>query len=80
MRRSLLIGLCLAAALLVHAAEAVPGMGDARIIVLANNLQNYYYNYDESSRPDYHTETGLIQKTRKIVDMMIEANADIFAF
>ena len=70
----------MAAALLVHAAEAVPGMGDARIIVLANNLQNYYYNYDESSRPDYHTETGLIQKTRKIVDMMIEANADIFAF
>lgn len=80
MRRTLLIGICLAAALLVRAAVAVPEMEGARLIVLANNLQNYYYNYDESSRPNYHTETGFIQKTQKIVNMMIASNADIFAF
>lgn len=80
MRRTLLIGLCLAAALFVQAAVAVPEMGGARLIVLANNLQNYYYNYDESSRPSYDTDAGREAKTRKIVDMMIASNADIFAF
>jgi len=72
--------LCVAASLYVQAATPVPELGDARIVVLANNLQNYYYNYDESSRPSYHTDEGRAAKTHKIVQMMIASNADIFAF
>ncbi len=81
MKRILLIWLGMAAALIVQAAlPAVPDLGNARIIVLANNLLNYYYNYDESDRPDYNTDAGREEKTRKIVQMMIASNADIFAF
>ena len=80
MKRSLLLGLCMAAALMVQAAVAVPDLGNARIIVLANNLQNYYYNYDESERPSYSDDEGRAAKTQKIVQMMLASNADIFAF
>jgi len=78
--RRLFIWLGLAAALCVQAATPVPDLGNARIVVLANNLQNYYYNYDESSRPSYDTDAGRAEKTRKIVQMMLGSNADIFAF
>ena len=57
-----------------------PNLGNARIVVLANNLENFYYNYDESSRPDYDTDAGRAAKTAKIVQMMINSGADIFAF
>ena len=57
-----------------------PNVGNARIIVLANNLENFYYNYDESSRPSYDTDAGRAAKTNKIVQMMISSGADIFAF
>jgi len=80
MKRLSLIGLCVAAALYVSAAAPVPDLGNPRIVVLANNLQNYYYNYDESSRPSYDTDAGRAEKTRKIVQMMLSSNADIFAF
>lgn len=81
MKRRLLIWFGLAAALIVQAAlPAVPDLGNARIIVLANNLQNYYINYDESSRPSYSDDAGLALKTQRIADMMIASNADIFAF
>lgn len=81
MKRRLLIWLGLAAALIVQAAlPAVPNVGNARIVVLANNLENFYYNYDESSRPDYSTDEGRAEKTRKIADMVIASGADVFAF
>lgn len=81
MKRRLLIWFGLAAALLVQAAlPAVPNLGNARIIVLANNLQNYYINYDESDRPSYSDDAGLALKTQRIADVMIASNADIFAF
>lgn len=81
MKRRLLIWLGLAAALVVQAAlPAVPNVGDARIVVLANNLQNFYYYYADSSRPDYNTDAGRAEKTRKIADMVIASGADIFAF
>ncbi len=57
-----------------------PNVGNARIIVLANNLENFYYNYDESSRPSYDTDAGRAAKTAKIVQMMLASGADIFAF
>ena len=81
MKRHLLIWLGLAAALIVQAAlPAVPNLGNPRIVVLANNLQNYYYNYQESERPSYSTDEGRAEKTQKIVEMMLASNADIFAF
>ena len=81
MKRHLLIGLGLAAALFVQAAlPAVPDLGKARIIVLAHNLQNYYINYSESERPSYNDDEGLALKTQRIADMMSASNADIFAF
>ncbi len=81
MMRHLLIWLGLAAALIVQAAlPAVPNLGNPRIVVLANNLENFYYNYDESDRPSYNTDAGREAKTQKIVQMMIASGADIFAF
>lgn len=81
MKRRLLIWLGLAAALIVQAAlPTVPNVGNARIIVLANNLENFYYNYDESSRPSYSDDAGRAAKTAKIVQMMLTSGADIFAF
>ncbi len=81
MKRHLLIWFGLAAALIVQAAlPAVPDLGNARVVVLANNLQNYYINYAESSRPSYNDDEGLAIKTQRIVDMMVASGADIFAF
>lgn len=80
MKRLSLIGLWVAAALYVSAATPLPDLGNPRIVVLANNLQNYYYNYAESQRPSYDTDEGRAAKTRKIVQMIIDSDADIFAF
>ena len=60
------------------AATAVPNVGNGRIRVVGNNLQNYYYNYN-TGRGNY-TDAERIAKTRKIVDAMLQANADIYAF
>ena len=60
------------------AATAVPNVGSGRIRVVGNNLQNYYYNYN-TGRGNY-TDAERIAKTRKIVDAMLQANADIYAF
>lgn len=76
MKRLWLIWLCVAAALYVFAAP--PELGNPRIIVLANNLQNYYYN-PNSGRGDY-TQAEIVAKTRKIVNTMLNSDADIFAF
>jgi predicted extracellular nuclease len=80
MKRLSLIWLCVTAALCVSAVTPVPDLGNPRMVVLANNLQNYYYNYDESSRPSYNTDEGRAQKTHRIMEMMLASNADIFAF
>lgn len=64
----------------VYAIAPLPDVGNGRIRVVGNNLLNYYYNYAESSRPSYNDEAGLIEKTRKIADMVIASDADIFAF
>lgn len=64
----------------VYAMTPVPNVGNGRIKVLGNNLLNYYYNYSESTRPSYSDEAGLAEKTRKIADMIIASDADIFAF
>lgn len=79
MKRHLLIGLGLALALFVQAAlPAVPDLGNARIIVLANNLQNYYI-HPNTGRGDY-TDSEIATKTNRIAEAMVKSNADVFAF
>ena len=78
MRRSLLLVISMAAALIVQAAVAIPDVGNGRIRVLGNNLENYYFN-PNSGRGDY-TEAQIAAKTRKIVRAMLDADADIYAF
>ena len=79
MRRHLLIWLGLAAALMVQAAlPAVPNLGNPRIIVLANNLENYYI-HSNTGRGDY-TEAEIAAKTSKIADAMVASGADVLAF
>ena len=69
----------MSAALIVQAAlPAIPNLGNPRIVVLANNLENFYIN-PNSGRGDY-TQAQIVAKTGKIVEMMLASNADIFAF
>ena len=79
MKRSLLICLGIAAALIVHAAiPAVPNLGNARIVVLANNLENYYIHPNDG-RGDF-TEDQIAAKTTKIAEVMVASEADVLAF
>lgn len=48
--------------------------------VCAQNLENYYYNYNLSSRPKYNDAEGFRVKTQKIVNAMLDIDADIYAF
>lgn len=48
--------------------------------VCGQNLLNYYYNYATSSRPKYHDDAGLADKTHKIMAGIFAVNADIYAF
>ncbi|MBQ7631493.1 MAG: hypothetical protein IJS82_01870 [Paludibacteraceae bacterium] len=54
----------------------VRGKGAMRIC--AQNLENYYYNYN-TGRGNY-TEEERAAKTRKIVNMMLSVDADVYAF
>ena len=65
--------------------EAQPDEPDPETVtgslrVCAQNLQNYYYNYTSSERPDYSDDAGFRAKTLKIVNAMLEIDADIYAF
>ena len=57
---------------------ALPEIGDGRLKVCAQNLQNYYFNYN-TGRGDY-TQEEFADKTHKIVDAMLWLDADIYAF
>ena len=57
---------------------ALPELGNGRLKVCAQNLQNYYYNYN-TGRGNY-TQEEFADKTRKIVDAMLWVDADIYAF
>lgn len=48
--------------------------------ICAQNLENYYYNYTQSSRPSYSDAAGFRTKTVKIVNAMLTIDADIYAF
>ncbi len=57
---------------------AVPNVGDARLKVFAQNLRNYYFNFN-TDRGNY-TQAEFDTKTSQIVDAMRWADADIYAF
>ena len=52
----------------------------ATLRICAQNLENYYYNYTQSTRPSYSDEEGFRAKTVKIVNAMLTIDADIYAF
>ena len=56
---------------------SIPNVGNARVKVFAQNLQNYYYNYN-TGRGNY-TPEEFREKTRKMVDAMMWIGADIYA-
>lgn len=57
---------------------ALPAIGEPDLVVLAQNLRNYFIHY-EASRSDCKDLACLQQKTSKIVDVFRFADADIFA-
>lgn len=59
----------------------LPNVGNGRIRVFAQNLRNYYCNYDnyESTRANYD-HAAFAKKTRQIADVMLMVKADIYAF
>lgn len=61
----------------VHPTVEVPA---ELLRVCAQNLENYYYNYNLSSRPKYNDAEGFRVKTQKIVNAMLDIDADIYAF
>ena len=64
----------------VHPTPVVPVVEVSLLRVCAQNLQNYYYNYDLSTRPKYYDAEGFRVKTLKIVNAMLSIDADIYAF
>lgn len=60
--------------------EDPPTDRQGNLRVCAQNLENYFYNYWESQRPDYDDAAGFRDKTVKIVNAMLAIDADIFAF
>ena len=59
---------------------SVPNIGNGRLRVCSNNLENYFFNYQDTDLPDYNTDEGRAEKTHKIVNMILEADADIYCF
>ena len=60
--------------------EPEPEIPTGTLRVCAQNLENYYYNYTYSTRPDYDDAEGFRTKTLKIVNVMLDIDADIYAF
>lgn len=58
----------------------LPVIGDASLVVCAQNLQNYYFNYEDTDRPRYSDAAGFADKTHSIVNAMLMIDADIYAF
>lgn len=56
----------------------LPDTGDGRLKVCAQNLLNYYFNYN-TGRGNY-TPEELAAKTHKIADAILWVGADIYAF
>ena len=57
-----------------------PPVTYSNLRVCAQNLENYYFNYTQSDRPSYSDAEGFRAKTVKIVNAMLDIDADIYAF
>lgn len=82
MKKILFIVLCLAGltAYALTPPVDLPDVGGGRLKVFAQNVQNYYFHYDnyESTRANYDHE-AFAEKTHRMVDAMMMVDADIFA-
>lgn len=58
---------------------SLPDIGDANVVVLGQNMRNYFAHYAESRRSDCADLECFTSKTSKIVDVFTYVNADIFA-
>lgn len=57
----------------------LPEIGDGRLKVCAQNLQNYYYNYN-TGRGQHATPEEFATKTHQITDAMLWIDAAIYGF
>lgn len=58
---------------------SLPNIGDGRLKVCAQNTKNYYVVDLSASRPDYHDQAGLVEKTNRMVRSLRYIDADIYA-
>lgn len=58
---------------------ALPSIGEPDLVVLAQNVRNYFIHYTETDRSDCDNEACLADKTSRMVDVFRFANADIIA-
>lgn len=58
---------------------ALPSIGEPDLVVLAQNVRNYFIHYAETTRDDCDDEACLASKTNRMVDVFRFANADIIA-
>lgn len=58
---------------------ALPSIGEPDLVVLAQNVRNYFIHYTEADRSDCGDEACLVSKTNRMVDVFRFANADIIA-
>lgn len=58
----------------------LPDVGNGSLRVVGNNLQNYFYNWEGTTRSSCDNATCFADKTSKIVDMINFTQADIYAF
>lgn len=58
---------------------ALPSIGEPDLVVLAQNVRNYFIHYAETTRDDCGDEACLADKTSHMVDVFRFANADIIA-
>lgn len=58
---------------------ALPGIGEPDLVVLAQNVRNYFIHYAEATRDDCDDEACLASKTSRMVDVFRFAGADIIS-
>ena len=58
---------------------ALPGIGEPDLVVLAQNVRNYFIHYAEATRDDCDDEACLVSKTSRMIDVFRFAGADIIS-
>jgi len=77
---SILSLLCIALGLCAQSMPITkPDLGNASVVVCAQNTYNYFVVNLNAERPKYHDQAGLQAKTQKIVQSFRYIDADIYA-